>query len=1542
MENPYARAPLQVTLYDVSAGGPARSYMLLGAIPKSVLAAARRGAAPRETKRPEVRWEKADAATLQRHYGPRWRWLLTPRVGDAAAAADDEDERVGGGEPEDFYGRRGRESVDFGNLDDFDDIDIVIDEEDLDSSPEALTSLPPLTGEAEAPPPARGTQTVYTELGAFPEDTFADLKQKIYAATQIPPYRQHLFYGHTQEEDELAPESGTGGRPVRTTYRITVEGALVPVDVRRLARELRSLAETGGAPGQQNVVAGVPVDARLEEQKEDVRVDALDSFRTLEEGPGALVRRVFVADLATLVAPRAAAVAGALGDRYQFDLLYYGAILKFWPELSADAFRLAVTRPAEIPAAYPLLEPPLEKVRARLRLEQALIERTYAQSKAEAARAARAEKQKGVAVTEASVTVDPPAAKTPVNLRNILDWVPATRAVPAIVGRIPPEMVGREAGAEGRGRKDYIVEKRHVSAAAARVAASLGRFFDHPPKRPGVAYAVVGETEKRRERREGEAPRFVFLTVFDDGRYTVESSWREDDRIGFDEVVRQLSAAARPIIDAINQMGAAALPLGGRLETPAEAARAGGGRAEIGALTVSAFWPHALTSEGFRELKSRWREYERAGIVGIRGLQQAGAYAFFFRKGITNYDPRAMERVVARGGLGPGGRQVITNHYAHLTDPALAQRWQYYYAGRPVRVFHRTTDLRVEVAGVDLREFERIRLYIFVFLDGLVYGPDRLARGVVRPGQTRLAEGRLKGLQERDPDLFDLKKFDEGATVYSVLCQGARQPEMLTEEEARQAKQKNLVKYWNFTEGRPAYYRCPTRTFPHLSFRMGEHPLGNCLPCCKKTRPLPGSRAETVNRLCLQKHRLLEEDEAAAGEDPLAVSRHVLIYGKPVPVGRISQAPRLVSDGLFYDTLPAPFAYRLVGVEQHLPALPDAGFFFALAAAVGVEPDDFARELAETAEALSETFYSLADGGAAVFPTAAGLAGELLATFLPPPGAAGFSPFGPGGAAAAVWRQLLADLVRVRFDIETVVFADAAGDGDVALEASAGAAARIRASDRIPADVAVLVSEPSGTYPLAAMDEKAFMRHSYGRGPARRFFSTEYGGDDVEDRVVGVLRDMIGAHRAARAPPCPPGGQTLDFVLALAKKQNYRVLYRLVNLRDMCYGVVLVPDESRPDEWAYFPVPYSPHFLPPRGAGAAPAAYYGPRPEGRYPAAALAAVLAEANRRLASAKTAGKAAPCPPIAFGARLVDTAAQTVGFIAEGRAGGLPSGQPGGLYFHHDPVGDAGGLPWGGRPEARVPYPFAELDRAIYEAGGVPERPPLPAAKVPLARAGLYRHYLYRLFVAEFAALLQDERDAEKRQALQALFRETRFNSPTSLAKFRETLRQVLADHPEDATAVRGLVVAAYARAGPAQMKTALAEAFDTAVFGFDRATLNRLRALGAEDPARLRGELGRLMEGQVELEGAARPAAPEGAEPAGIQNMYVACSLPTTVGRPQCIRRRLRMPADRFEPYVAILAADVLNPLKAATFAALTAGVVEGTRFVTRPGERIILR
>ncbi len=376
------------------------------------------------------------------------------------------------------------------------------------------------------------------------------------------------------------------------------------------------------------------------------------------------------------------------------------------------------------------------------------------------------------------------------------------------------------------------------------------------------------------------------------------------------------------------------------------------------------------------------------------------------------------------------------------------------------------------------------------------------------------------------------------------------------------------------------------------------------------------------------------------------------------------------------------------------------------------------------------------------------------------------------------------------------------------------------------------------------------------------------------------------------------------------------MLSKLVNLRDFCYGLLLAPDPRLPDDWAYLPIPYAAHFLGPRRPGGPPAvpAHYGPRPPGRYPPAALARVLLAVGEE--------EAAPT------ARLITPDGALVGFIG----GGAPR-----LYYHHDPVPPSSPLPpWGGAalPAARIPYPMEEVDRAIYELGGVAEARPLAPEMAALAEQGTFRDNLYPLFVAEFAAVLRGERDEEKREKLRALIRKTRFGAPGALSAFRGGLGAVLAGFPADVAALGALAAGIYSREGPERTGKTLVAALEAASFGFDRTTLARLRTHGREDRRAAERELREVMARRVEVSADAPGVV--------LPNIYVACSLPTALVRPQCDGGRLRVPPASFGAFNEILMSDILNPGKDATLAAMTAGIVDERHFITRPGEKIVIR
>jgi hypothetical protein len=1540
MENLYRHAPLQVTFYDVSSATARKSFFFLGSVPKKVLTAARRATVVTSEK---LQWAPSDCSVLREEYGPKWRSLLTPTLNFTRDSALERAQLLtfGGNSNEELTSEETSEesnilahlvrdggadesalSGKFGELSDFDNINetqvselpltIKKNIEKTDSWNDNYTST-------------FDTSVSYLSTAAYPEDTLEDLQAKIYYATGVPPYRQHVFYRPRCAGD--------------TPYRITLSGRPVRADILQFAHTLsghRSNESKNFEPSLSSLnqhiasprVAGVPVDLRLEARRQEIYVESKESNICLLEG-GQSLQQVFVADLMSLVAPRQETIAQALQDRYQADLLYYGVILKFWPSLSFEAFSIAITAPSEIASMFPILEPSIAEIKLQVEGEQVLLDSVY--SAKSSALHDKLSTDKEVSVTEAVLVVK---GSSRINIRNVFDGIATSYLAPLSVANLTYGD-GRTASAVAsavapHGRRDITVEKRHVSAAVPRLAESIDRLAVRMLKGrgKGVAFAILQKEcsalAKYSRSDVCAPPCFVLLTIFPDGSYELKGNWREDERVGLKCAESRLCAAAASTITAINRMGAVAFPIGGKLVEINRSSNV----AKLSVITASFYWPYPVTISAFRQFKLHWKDYERAGIASVRGLQQSAVYNFLFRKGMSAKRLSAQ----SEGSVGMdinsqlSTYDLVRSSYARFTDSAANQKWQQYPDGRSVRVFHRTSDLRVEVSDASPLEFARVRRYMlsaFEYsksLHTIQMKNSREITGWRSSSDSSGNQSRLRSLQEQDPELFEMRKHDNNAPNYSVLCQGERQPEIVSSFSSKGAS-KNTVPYWNFTEKRPTLYRCPSKTFPFLSFRTGEHPLGYCLPCCKKMPATSGSRSEKINNMCLSQVEKLVSGKINQSETTSDIlvedinSRHVLAYGKAIPARRISKAPYELVSGLLAGAVSDGLELVLIGVTQQLLARPDVGFFFALAYALGSTPADFVRDLAETARLAGSSVLTIAEGRASVFLTSDSLANELLKTFtINEIGCdAILSPFGPGGSADSSWEDIIADLAQLSSGVEVVTFEDILGDGELTLRVRAGAAARLSTAD----SVAVLVTTPTGTYPMTELKLNRLVRAPLLPATPSKPITFSNGSS-----VLAVIRDLTSYGRGETKDVETKDVETKDgkplnsdsaisltaTLINDAKAQGWGAR-ALINMRNLCYGVIISPTSTT---YAYLPVPYEPV---PRHVPLT----YGSRPLGKYPAETLMRVLSLLRPTPHHIST--------KILWTTCLRDLDNYVVGFV-----GGIGAGR--GLYHHHDPV-NTSNIPWADSPVAVVPYPFTAVDAAILDCAGTPDAPLSDAADL-LAAAGLYRHFMYRLFVAEFSALLRNERDLDVRARLSRLIRDTDFYRPAAIVSFRSKLSKINLSSA-DLTTITDFI-SYYIVSSEPDISAVVIKAIGVSAFDFDRTSLKKLRETGKANRKLMCKDLAELMSSRVLLTSDALVPT--------LSGVYVACALPTDVSRPQCSSDgRLRMPADKFKPYVSVLAADICNPSLSKDFGsalAMSASGLIDDNFIARPGEHIVVR
>lgn len=1452
--NIYVTSPLYIAKVDPENGLYIHAFYFLGSVPKNVLdAAQRRKSNFKDSRKPE--WSAFDANILKEFYGVHWKSLLTPED-----PSEQENLDLSQQINMNFTGGASASDNDFGNLD---DIDNIMDSKIIEETGGIFTSV---VSTATVGPPT------YTDISVYAEDTIFDLRLKLSIASKTPFYRQHFFY-YINGEGPILP------------YKFTLDGVPVLVNWRALRiHNTTDLLLTS--------IAGLEIDPRLEERREGIHITALDTFTLLSAVPGIRLTKGYYIDLYDIIPPLGSperpndGLQLVLHDRFQFDLLYYGGIIKYWPQLSSDACNIALSDPLHFASIYFALDPDPDKLKAQFQAEKIVANRALEWHIQNAKNTLRK-----TSVTSATIKIVPEAVKMRVAIRNVFDLIATGVSIAAASVRFDMDanLLSEADGIKQGGFIPITVTKRHASSYGPRSALSINKFISKQHYNNAVVYAIARNGDGI-----GQQIPYTYVSIFFDGRIEASATWREDDHIGFEVVYDEIKTIINPIIELVNAMGSAAFPIGGKLHAGTDTSLT-----TFGNITVSTFWPHAISVSSFREIKNRFKFYEKAGIISIRGLQQGGAYIFTFRKGITTYDlkladPTNTEPLVDLDKL----RSL--NQYSWLTDEGTADRWRSSFQGRIVKIYHRATDLQIEIDNADnLSEFELIKRYIFSFLDNLLTGEDKLqiSSQVKDDSKQTTDSHRLRRLQERDPNLFDLKKYDNNATVYSVLCQSGRQPQVFKKSEVAKGESSKLTRYWNFTENESAYYKCPDPKYPHLSFISGYHQLGYCLPCCKKKSSAVGSRASLIKNSCLKNHTFITEDQ----EDESAMSRHVLAYGKEIQVGRISDIPIELKDGLFLNAVPQPYNLQLIGVEQSSPSVPDAGFAYALAYAIAIESDSIDKVLTELANLVIEmkdTYYALGNGGGAAFASARDLAAAIMNAFiLRDPN---MSPFGPGGFAVSIWRNILVELARYVYGVETVILADPTGTGSITIETSPESASSIigkRGCVNVleQTHVVLLSTSPNGTYPIAALNHKLYLRVPLANRwmVMRRTFSFDKTNTDIiADDVAEFIRDALVANSA------PIALLDLNLIIRYSCSGKFKIKTRLINMHNLCYGVIL--QEISSTAVVYIPVQNSVYD----SADGLPILFE-PRPLMVLSSVLLAAAIADINLFIGNEKE-----PLLPISKQFIIINVDGLAIGF-------GSTAVDP--LYFFHDAteITDSDIL----IPTIQFPYDCREIDLAISKRQ-------ISTVSNPLAISAAVRNRLYRLFIAEFSSILRAERNIQMRDKLINILAETVYDSAESLSNLRRKLISLLKQYPDDLQAVRDAISRSYIISPHNPSKSAI-DAINASHFTFDLQTIIKLRAMQSHDEVTSAIKI-LMSDHVVESEMA----------PVKLTNIFVSCVEKTSVLMDSvCVNHKLAVPADRLNDFYQILAADVRNPGKTDIITAISSGVFNYLDFIYRVGEHI---
>ena len=819
-------------------------------------------------------------------------------------------------------------------------------------------------------------------LTIYPQDKVSEFKKKIYIATKIPIYRQHLWF-----------TSKAASLPM--SYVMSRNDAAIPVNIQKVSE----LYINGKLDATVKHIENIPLDINIYNLGERIKIEAYDNFKIMEEYYQKYdVVEFNIADIKEFISPENRNFSEAISNsKQQFNLLYYGFVMIYWPMITITTFKDYLKGEYNISNYYPELYPDYEKLKAQLALEKNIMDDTIdlTQNPKREKDLEVVTKKIASSITSATINVVYVSnlKEKVIFPRNLFDKFALSDKVDAC------RCVSMHEG------KTFILDKTYKDSSSIKdMIVSEGIIFRVNP--PDEEFASL------------------ILIFYKNGNYLIKSTWRDEYNYDFADITREVKKLTDPLIDEINSLKSYSLYEG---KSISKMTKYNAKFIEIG---INIYYKQVFTESQFAFLKFILEEFKSAGIMDGRNVEKNFA-EYYFRKGMYKFDPRRIEKI-----------SNIKNYYDHLSDGGIKQKWfTIFEKTRITKIWHRFSDVKIEIYGIREKEFN---IFFDLILSVFNMYETRKKATIEYYEFKKLAKKKVKrtltNLKEQDPVLYDFKKVYKSNKVYSRICQKTYQPLLLNKEgyDLLPADQKkNIVKYWNFTNETDAYYQCPNPKFPYIKFTTKNHPKDYCIPCCKKIdiSKNPKDPKRIIHEACLKDHEYTKEKKTIT-----TGSKYIMTYGKDIEVGRLSKLPENSMEGIFYETFSMEHGtdpsymtsdgFYLYGTNQNTSSLSDVGYIYSLSHALELPLEDLIKKMVKEIASRKGVFNILMNGRITQYiPDTETLIDYITKIFSNPKS----GDFHEDEIYMIPWNKLFIDMAFNYLNINTILFQHKKDTGDIDL-----------------------------------------------------------------------------------------------------------------------------------------------------------------------------------------------------------------------------------------------------------------------------------------------------------------------------------------------------------------------------------------------------------------------------------------------------------------------------------------------------------------------------
>lgn len=350
-------------------------------------------------------------------------------------------------------------------------------------------------GDSKIEEPTHGTEKIHiSTMSIYPEDRISEFKEKIYTATGILPFKQHLYYISQKMSYPMS-------------YQLVAESRII-TDIRELDK------------GSEDQIEGLPIDPYVYKVRDSLKILSFDHFKTI----GQLYDKhnqttYYLVNMDDYINPVKAKLCETLKDRFQLEMLYYGFIVKYWPMLTIEAFPdLFITGLSE---KYPDLVPSHQTLQKKYDVEQKTIDDLYSIKVVD-------NKMYKMSITSAILNIDVNryGFKTKLNIRNIFDRI----VLDEIVHHVKVLLYHHN--------KAFVLSKSYNGASHKYKLTHINSMLLFVSTSSGI-----------------ESEKYIILQIYDNGKYQIRTTWGEELEMDFEKIHNIVKQYIDPIIDQINNMG---------------------------------------------------------------------------------------------------------------------------------------------------------------------------------------------------------------------------------------------------------------------------------------------------------------------------------------------------------------------------------------------------------------------------------------------------------------------------------------------------------------------------------------------------------------------------------------------------------------------------------------------------------------------------------------------------------------------------------------------------------------------------------------------------------------------------------------------------------------------------------------------------------------------------------------------------------------------------------------------------------------------------